>query len=96
MLPLRVSRSKSACAALLFVRARVDFAGGRVVFLTKEEMRILTGTSLRAKQIEVLNENRIPFFLNFRKWPVVARSAIEGRSEKMQNVAPEWRPAVMA
>ncbi len=45
-------------------------------FLTEQELLTLTGTRQRAKQIEVLRNNRVHFFERLDGKPVVAKEAI--------------------
>jgi len=45
-------------------------------FLTEEELRDLTGTNQRAKQIQALEKNHIHYFERFDGKPVVSRQAI--------------------
>jgi len=49
------------------------------MFLTKDELVILTGRKLNRLQIEQLRKMRVPFFVNAVNAPVVARIVIEGR-----------------
>lgn len=48
------------------------------MFLTRDELKQLTGTADRRRQAECLRANRIPFSLDVFNRPVVTRSAIEG------------------
>ena len=54
-------------------------------FLTREETVQLTGRKQPKKQAETLRKNGIPFFTNAAGYPVVSRSAIEGRPHKPDN-----------
>jgi Domain of unknown function (DUF4224) len=75
------------------------------MFLTSEELAILTGRKLKSYQIEALRRMGIPFFVNAIGRPVVARSAIEGGSKvatdppKRRWTSPmmktEWEPRVL-
>lgn len=67
------------------------------LFLTRAQVRELTGTTLRAKQIEVLKRNGVPHIVNAAGWPVVALSAIEGgRREPTQAAAKAaWAPRIL-
>lgn len=47
------------------------------MFLTPEELRTLTGTPLRTRQIAVLRREGIRFTLDCRGRPVVTRAAVE-------------------
>ena len=61
------------------------------MFLTKEQIRTLTGTADRKKQAECLKKNRIPFTLDIIGRPVVTISAIEGRSVKAEESPKGWQ-----
>jgi hypothetical protein len=61
------------------------------MFLTRDEVRKLTGRAHRAAQIDVLRANRIPFFVNASGWPIVTKAAIEGRST-MDSPRRRWSP----
>jgi hypothetical protein len=47
--------------------------------LTTDDMAALTDAKLRGRQIEVLNENRIPYVLSAAGWPKTTWSAINSR-----------------
>jgi hypothetical protein len=65
-------------------------------FLNAEEIRQLTGRCHRAPQMAVLKENGIPFFVNATGWPVVARSAIEGKGAPVPvSQKKGWVPKVL-
>jgi hypothetical protein len=49
------------------------------LFLTKDEIVILTGRKMKRLQIKQLRKMGVPFFVNALNSPVVARSSIEGR-----------------
>lgn len=61
-------------------------------FLTQEEVAELTGRKVRSKQIEGLRQMGIAFWVNPVGRPVIARSAIEGKSSapaaKKEKVVP--------
>jgi biotin operon repressor len=64
------------------------------LFLTPQELRDLTGFSIKAKQIEQLRRQGIPFFVNGHGRPVVTVAAVKG--EKEETAAQKgWRPAVL-
>lgn len=64
------------------------------LFLSQEDLSILTGFTVKAKQIEQLRKMGVPFFVNGCGRPVVAVSAVEGR--KQEQAAPTaWKPAVL-
>ena len=48
-------------------------------FLSKEDVRHLTGRAQRNPQIEALRSMGIPFFVNPTGWAIVTRTAVEGR-----------------
>lgn len=62
----------------------------QTLFLTREELKILTGTADRKKQADCLRSNRIPFTLDVFGRPVVTISAIEGRKEKQEAQKTGW------
>lgn len=49
------------------------------MFLTQDELVILTGRKLKSKQIEALSRMGLPFHVNAVGKPVIARVVIEGR-----------------
>jgi hypothetical protein len=51
------------------------------MFLTQEDLVVLTGRKVKSKQIEALRRMGLPFHVNACGKPVVARSTIEGRRE---------------
>ncbi|GEM_PF-4954900 len=51
------------------------------LFLTRDEIKLLTGTADRKKQIACLTYNRMPFTLDVFGRPVVTITAVEGRSK---------------
>lgn len=51
------------------------------MFLTRAELKHLTGTADRRRQAECLRANRIPFTLDIFSRPVVTRAAIEGQAK---------------
>ena len=63
------------------------------MFLTREELRELTGRARKAAQIDQLRRMGIPYYLNAAGRPVVARAVIEGGKQKSQPQT--WRPAVL-
>jgi hypothetical protein len=64
------------------------------MFLTPEEMAILTGRKVKRLQIEALRAMGIPFFVNACNAPIVARVTIEGQAAAP---APKktWVPPVL-
>ena len=62
-------------------------------FLTDEELKTLTGYAQAKKQINVLNQNNVPFTLNGRGKPVVSREAyLYGK--KRPKHPPTWQPNI--
>lgn len=60
------------------------------MFLTKEEVAILTGRKVKSKQIEQLRKMILPFWVNAVGVPIVARSTIEGRKQVAPPEEPTW------
>lgn len=65
------------------------------MFLTPEEVAILTARKKRNLQIEQLRKMGIPFWVNAVNAPIVARATIEGRKEKVDPPEPRWVPDVL-
>jgi len=59
------------------------------MFLSAEELARLTGRKMKSKQIEVLRQSGVPFYVDASGHPVVPASAIEGR--KQAPPAPIWQ-----
>jgi hypothetical protein len=68
------------------------------LFLSTEELVLLTGRKMRAKQIDALRGMGIAFFVNALGRPVVARVAIEGKTDAVKHsvVRALWQPRVLA
>lgn len=62
-----------------------------MTFLSRDEVRELTGRCHKAAQIEVLRANGLAFFVNGSGWPIVTRAAVEGRST-MDSPRRKWSP----
>lgn len=60
------------------------------MFLTPEELAVLTGRKLKSYQIDALRRMGVPFFVNAVGRPVVARTAIEGGSKAAPEPRPKW------
>lgn len=58
------------------------------------EVAELTRAKTRARQIEVLRRNAVPFIVAADGWPVVARAAVEGGKQPAQDARP-WQPDVL-
>lgn len=52
-------------------------------FLNEDEVSTLTGRSRKNQQIVQLRTMLLPFWINAQGYPVVPRSAIEGRPEQI-------------
>jgi len=77
---------QSPSAATVVVREEKTMS----TFLTRAELRELTGRARKLSQIEVLRANGIAHFVNAAGWPVVPRAAIEGRT--MSVPRQRWSP----
>lgn len=67
------------------------------MFLTADEVAVLTGRKMKSLQIEQLRKQGVPFRVNATGHPVVTRSAVEGKQAAAPAREPkqEWRPAVL-
>ncbi|RST54143.1 DUF4224 domain-containing protein [Variovorax sp. DXTD-1] len=67
------------------------------LFLSDEELIVLTGFTWKSKQIRWLQSEGIPFRKSATGHPVVTRSAIEGRPVPAQEAQPVrgWVPRVV-
>ncbi len=66
------------------------------LFLDRDEMRELTGRSLKRLQIDWLKAQGIPFRVNALGWAKVVRSVIEGKAEAAPApAAAKWSPGVL-
>jgi hypothetical protein len=63
----------------------------RELCLSRDEVRGLTRTPQRVKQVEFLRRNGIRHYLDAHGWPVVLRSAVEG-GETPKAQATTWAP----
>jgi hypothetical protein len=61
------------------------------VFLTREEVRMLTGAGVKRLQIANLRKNGIRHTINAAGWPVVTRAAVEGGAES-ETPQQGWKP----
>lgn len=64
------------------------------MFLTEEELAILTGRKMKGRQIEALRQMGVPFRINATGHAIVTRAAIEGRKEEAV-ARPVWTPRVL-
>lgn len=63
--------------------------------LSRAEIAELTRTSLRKGQCAFLRSNGIKHYVDNHGWPVVLRSAVEGKPDQAQDRQP-WKPAKAA
>ena len=63
------------------------------MFLSADELVVLTGRTVKSKQVETLRRMGLPFFVNACGRAVVARSSIEGRKDA--RTASGWNPSVI-
>lgn len=67
------------------------------MFLSKDELYILTGYKHRSKQCDHLRRQGVAFRTNAHGDPIVCRSVLEGNLEKKQKAANEpWKPRLSA
>lgn len=66
-----------------------------MMFLTKDEVAVLTGYKIRAKQCDQLRKQGIPFRVNAHGDLVVCRSVIEGPA-KADPIKETWEPGLSA
>lgn len=69
-------------------------SGPPPMFLTADELAILTGRKRSATQIEQLKHMRIPFYVNAIGRPVVTRVAIEGPRKTNDKPKGTWEPGL--
>lgn len=66
------------------------------MFLNDDDIAVLTGRKVKAKQIEALRLMGVAFFVNAIGKPIVARSTIEGRpGSAATQPKPAWCPNVL-
>jgi len=66
------------------------------LFLTREQLIMLTDRRRACKQIECLKKNRIPYTLDARGKPVVTIAAIEGTGRKADRTEkPAYIPSIL-
>lgn len=61
-------------------------------FLAPDDLATLTGRKIKSLQVEALRQMGIPFFVNAIGHPVVARSAVEGKTAAAPQEKPAWVP----
>lgn len=64
------------------------------LFLSQDEVRELTGYTIKAKQIDQLRRMGIPFLVNGAGRPVVTTAAVEGRKQQVPQTQ-GWSPAIL-
>lgn len=64
------------------------------MFLSREDLKHLTGYSLKNKQIEQLRKMHVAFRINACGEAVVTRLAVEGQPE-LKKLNTGWTPAVL-
>lgn len=64
------------------------------IFLTPEDVAILTGRKTKTKQIEALRSMGIPFFVNAIGHPIVARAVVEG-GKQPEPARPKWESRIL-
>lgn len=62
------------------------------MFLSQEDVCVLTGKKRSGAQIRVLRQMSIPFFVNASGRPVVPRSVIDGSVVKAPKSVAGWQP----
>lgn len=62
------------------------------MFLTKEQIKRLTGCTYKRLQIGALRKMGIPYFVNAVGEPIVVSAVLEGRKEAVND---EWQPNVL-
>jgi hypothetical protein len=65
------------------------------MFLTREQVRLLTGTADKGRQAEVLRRERVRFTLDWNGRPVVPVSAVEGTAPA-SNEQQQWTPKMLS
>lgn len=69
------------------------------MFLSPPELVTLTGRKVKSKQVEALRRMGLPFFINACGRAIVARSAVEGRTDSKRDEGfggrSGWHPAVL-
>lgn len=58
--------------------------------LSRDEIRDLTRTPQRARQIRFLQQNGIKHYVDAHGWPVVLRSAVGANAEKPAATTTPW------
>lgn len=59
-------------------------------FLSRDEIKEMTRTPIRARQVKFFRDNGIRHYVDGHGWPVVLRSAVEG-GDTAQHAAGAWK-----
>ncbi|KRG47390.1 hypothetical protein ARC20_03420 [Stenotrophomonas panacihumi] len=59
--------------------------------LSRDELRDLTGTPIRARQLQFLLRNGIRHYIDLNGRPVVMRSTVTGTPQADAGAAPAWK-----
>lgn len=65
------------------------------IFLSQDDVAILTGKKLKSAQVEELRKMGIAFFVNSSGRPVVLLSALEGRKQS-ETPHRKWKSAAIS
>lgn len=65
------------------------------IFLSNEDVAILTGKKLKSGQVDVLRKMGIPFFINASGRPIVTIASVEGSKRMTEQPDKPWIPAVL-
>ena len=63
------------------------------MFLNRDELALLTGFRRKGRQVEQLRRMGVTFYVNGCGRPIVARTAIEGRTDGTSPLV--WTPSVV-
>lgn len=64
------------------------------MFLTPDDLALLTGRRQKRRQIEQLRTMGIPFYVNAAGSPVVVKSAVQGGATPQQKTV--WQPHIVS
>lgn len=64
-------------------------------FIATDDVSLLTGYRQKSRQIDQLRKMGVPFRINARGIPVVARSAVDGVRPVPGTEIPAWEPRVL-
>jgi hypothetical protein len=81
--------SQASCPAADGPAENVKASG---IFLTADDVAVLTGRKLKSLQVQALRTMGIPFFINAIGRPVVARTAIDGKTAAAPQEKSPWVP----